>query len=108
MNKRFVITSILLILVSCAVFLFSSYSQQKLYSEHSIESNRLCLENATKNNSPIYICSHISSAASEAYYSATTFYNPIIIFLILTICFLVAAIFSVIKELKTVKEKLNA
>ena len=91
-------------------FLFyfvSSHFLTKSYYENSLERYEFCLEQIKDSSLPISFCSQISSASDAAYSWATSFYQPIIIMLMIIILSFGHKLFSVNKELKEIKEKLN-
>lgn len=106
MNEK--IKGVLLFLILLVFYFVSSHFTKKSYYETSLERFKLCLEQTKENNLPVSVCSQISSASDLAYSSAVSNLNWIEIILWMIIVLFGFKIISINKELKEIKEKLNA
>jgi hypothetical protein len=107
MNEK--LKSVLLNSVPLFFYFATSMLLTKFYYDSSLRRLELCLKQGKESNAPDYvnICSNISSSSDWVYSQATSYFNPIIIMLLIMVVLLGIKINSMNKELNELKEKLD-
>jgi len=105
--KTFIITTVIASIVFGCFYIFSTRDFEKLFAKENTDRFQLCLDQAREEGASISVCSEISSAASSAYWSAVSTFNPIINVLLTLVCLLLGAVSSASKQLKEIRKKLN-
>ena len=94
----------LIIILPLAVYIGSTLYYTKTYYNRSLEWMELCLRHVEQTS----VCSHLTSAADRAFRLSTDYYQPVIIMLIVAMSGFAASNLQMRKELRELKEKLDA
>jgi hypothetical protein len=93
----------MIIILPLAVYLGSTVFYSRTYYERSDQLFESCLKQFPESST----CSHVTRAADRAFSLSTSYYNPVIIMLIVAMSGFAANNLHIRKELKELEEKLN-
>jgi hypothetical protein len=93
-----------IIVLPLAVYFGSTMYYTRTYYDRSLEWTELCLRQIDQTS----VCNHLTLAADRAFSLSTDYYQPVIIMLIVAMTGFAGNNLQMRKELKELKEKLDA